>query len=540
VTTAFEDLDVLDACSLTHRLARARVRVDGDVFDPLAIPYMVELYDEPWRSVVVQKGAQLGVTVWAVLSVIERMRTGIYPRGVLYGFPTQEEVYDFAQARFEKILRDNAAFFAGAVRSTDRTELKEIGTGMLYFRGVKVVDKSKRPSKLLSVPVDCLVLDEHDDMDPFAIEIVQSRLDSSLLRHQIVLGHPSYPRYGIARKYDESDQRRWLIKCEGCNAYTCMEDDFPHCVGTKDDANWFRCCRKCKRELFTITGEWVPRHPGRDVRGYLISQLLSTRKPVNVIVEAYHKIGIAAGNESAFWNLVMARPHATLDDSLDEAHVKSLFNADKPQELAHAGPSFLGADVGKTTLHVTIGSLSSADRGHVHWIGELKTFDELYDLGKKHNVQTGVIDAMAESRSVKDFTDRAPWAYGCHYVEGLPVGDYRWDGPGRVVKVGRTSSIDMSHRAIVQRRLTFRRADEYTDNVFVPQLLNLVRVRIQNQKTGDERAFWHVLDGSTKNDHYRHAVNYAWIASTATAIVRQDPRERWPSDDDGPRSWQTA
>jgi len=59
---------------------------------------------------------------------------------------------------------------------------------------------------------------------------------------------------------------------------------------------------------------------------------------------------------------------------------------------------------------------------------------------------------------------------------------------------------------------------------------------VQHPKTGTEAAFWHVLDGSTKNDHFRHSVNYAWIAATATAIVAEPGRGRHDYDD-APRSW---
>ncbi|HUT76411.1 MAG TPA: phage terminase large subunit family protein [Polyangia bacterium] len=540
MTAPAADLAVLDQVSLAHRFARARVKIDGDVFDPLAVPYLIELYDNIHPNVVVMKGAQLGVTAWAILSVIERMRTGVYPRGVLYGFPSQEEVYDFAQARFDKILRDNAAFFAGAIRSTDRTELKQIGTAMLYFRGVRVADKSRRPSKLLSIPVDCLVLDEHDDMDPYAVEVVQSRLDSSKLRHQIVLGHPTLPRWGISAKYEDGDQRAWMVRCHACNADTVLEDEFPHCLGRRDQGEYFRCCVKCKREIYVHDGRWVPRYPGRDVWSYQISQLMSSRKPMGVIVAEYEKMGLSRSDEAIFWNLVMAKPFANQDDALDRAVLAELFQADKPEELAHIGPTFLGADVGKRTIHVTIGSLKAGERGHIHWIGELKTFDELFDLGKKHHVQTGVIDAMAETRSVTDFCKRTHWAWGCQYVETAnPLPHYDWVSANRVVRVGRTQTIDSSHRAMTQHRLTFRRANAYSEEVFVPQMLNLVRVKQMNDKTGSERVAWHITSGKTKNDHFRHAVNYAWIASTSVGIAQTDPRGARPREG-RPRSWMLA
>lgn len=533
-----EEDELLSRVSFAYRLAQARIAIDGEVFDPLATPYLIELYDEPPAAdTVIMKGAQLGVTVWAILLVIERMRTGVYPRGVAYGFPTLDEVYDFAQARFDKMLRDNPEFFAGAVKDTDRVDLKEIGTGMLYFRGVNITRTDKRPTKLLSFPADALVLDEFDDMHPRAIDVLMSRLDSSKIRHIIALGHPTYPNYKIAAKYEASDKRRWTMRCRGCNHWFCYEDTFPHCLGQTDKGEWNRCCPKCRRLQESMAGEWVAEHPGREARGYWMSQILSTRKPMSVIANAYMKL--TGETEQAFWNLVMAKPHASMDDRLDEGHLRGLLDADKPEELAHTGPSWLGADVGKRTLHVVIGALHSEKRGHIHWIGEVKTFDELFDLGKKHNVQTGVIDAMAETRSVTDFTRRSPWAWGCQYVDSINSAEYSWVGQDRIVKVNRTASMDASHRAMRDRQLTFRRSDPYASEFFIPQMVNLVRVRVANHKTGDEKAFWVVPEGQTKNDHFRHAVNYGWIASTATSVYDRNAGTR-RSRDDRPSSWLTA
>jgi hypothetical protein len=538
------DIDgLLARHSFSWRCQAAGLMIDGDKFDAKAFPFLVDMYDEPPHpSEVIQKGAQLGVTAWAINSTIERMRDGTYPRGVLYGFPTQEEVYDFSQARFDKILRDNPEFFAGAVRSTDRTELKEIGTGMLYFRGIRQPDKSKRPSKLLSFPVDRIVLDEHDDMDPNAIAIVLSRLDSSLIRHLLRLGHPTVPEFGIAALYAESDQRRWLIKCRGCNEYTCLEDEFPHCIGRVKGGDWFRCCRRCKREIFVVDGAWIAKYTERtSMRGRLMSQLLSTRKPLSGIVAHYEQVCADGRNEAAFWNLVLAKPFVSLDNALELEFVLSLCNAEEPQRDAFHGPSFLGADVGARKIYVSIGHHPGTEsRDQVHWAGEIESFDELFDLGKRHNVECGVIDKMAETRSVVDFTKRAWWAWGARYTEDHNA-DPTWHGEEREVKIGRTSSLDGSHRAIVDRHMVWPRRSQYLEETYGPQLVNLVRVDVhtpRTEKTGERRFAWHVR--GVKNDHHRHGVNYMRVAGARVGIARAPDSRRRRSESASVNHWQSA
>ena len=138
----------------------------------------------------------------------------------------------------------------------------------------------------------------------------------------------------------------------------------------------------------------------------------------------------------------------------------------------------------------------------------------MYDLGKSHHVAVGVIDAMAETRAVSEFMARAPWAWGCRYDDVVRT-DWEWTDK-RIVHVNRTAALDASHRSMVDHRLSGPRASTYHRETVVAQLCNLVRKRVKHNVTGQERFVW-VVRGA-KNDHHRHALGYAEVASSRVGV----------------------
>ena len=53
-------------------------------------------------------------------------------------FPTGDDVSDFSKARFGPLIADNPQTIGIYVKSTDSTNIKRIGSGMLYLRGARL------------------------------------------------------------------------------------------------------------------------------------------------------------------------------------------------------------------------------------------------------------------------------------------------------------------------------------------------------------------------------------------------------------------
>lgn len=525
----------VDTYSPTLRWFKQGVRIDGDAFDPKRVAYLIELYDSVTRRTVVKKGAQLGLTSWAILTVIDRMLSKMYPRGVLYCFPTEDEVFDFAQSRFNRMLSDNAQQLGQVVKQTDRTMLKRIGDGFLYFRGMRVSQRDRRPTKLLSIPADCLVLDEYDDMDPMAIDTVMKRLDSSSVGHWIKLGHPTIPELGMDLEYIESDQRRWFIPCKHCGEWTCMEEEFPECLKKQKDGTVIRVCRGCSKEIHMQQGEWVPAFKDRPIRGYWVSQLLSDTKNLDEILEEHEKVMTTGRGLALFHNMVLGLAYADMDQALDREQVLRLCDENTVSTQKHEGPTFGGADVGKKFIHACFGIHNSENVSTYLCFPEIENFDQLYDLSKAMHCKCLVIDCMAEARSVGAYIDRDYNAWGCRYVEGQFMVP-KW-GDDRIVVVNRTQTLDESHHRLVNKQIKLHRINTHLDREVSRHLTNLVRVIHEDDKSGQRVARW-IVRGA-KNDHWRHALNYAEIAGLRVGLSRKALRSQDSSAyDDKPVSWE--
>ena len=509
--------------STGYRLSKMNppLRVDGMPFDLRPYPYLWEIYDdESSPKVVAMKGAQLGLTTAEVLRCLDRAGR-IYPRGILYLFPTREDVTDFSRTRFQRVLDDNPAF-QERVKGTDSANVKQVGDCFVYFRG------AKSRSQMKSIPVDCIVFDEFDEMEPAMVALAQERLAGSELKHEFYLSTPTFPEFGIHYEYLQTDMRKWLIRCRACNRWACLEDEFPDSIREVGD-QVIRACLQCGNQLHVLDGDWVPEHPDRDTRGYHVSQLCSPTVDLAAVLKAWKNPRTVI---SEFYNSKLGLPYADIQAALDDAALLACCGSDA-RRLAHDGPCFAGADVGKDVIHYGVGSKRSEHflRGLAWYKAE--TMNDVRDLNKRYNVQSGVMDAMAETREVRKFVESEPGWWGCIYSNQLQTGGYTWDNKSRMVSVNRTESLDESHQIIVNKQVEWPRPDELFRDTVMVQLKNLVRVQTIDDRTGLPKVLW--VRRGAKNDDFRHTWNYMVIAAeqcgleSSTTRARRTPRTQGAS-----------
>jgi len=260
-----------------------KIKLQGGEFTLKGHEFQPGLMQCDSRIKVMRKAAQMTFTESAVLSVLHGLIHKYYSKGVLYLFPSEADVSDFSKARFTPLIQDNRQAIGRFVQNTNSVGIKRISSGMLYLRGARSTSKVEGvkadSSKLRSIPVDKVVFDERDLMSNEMVDMAIERMSHSEVQEQDYLGTPTIPDWGIDALYQLSDQRVWMIKCEKCNKYTCLELEFPHCVhfdkgrnGQEDRA--FRACKHCGKEIFTKNGEWVAQVKS-DMAGFWISQLNS-------------------------------------------------------------------------------------------------------------------------------------------------------------------------------------------------------------------------------------------------------------------------
>ncbi len=515
------------------QLSNMGLRVDGVPFSLKRYPYIKELIDGPngcrVRERTVIKGAQMGFTVAEILKCLED-GISLPLRGIGYYFPTDSDAQSFAKARWDSIT-DNPGF-VHHLGHTDSASLKQIAGTWFYFRGAGAKGTSSKAnmSPIKSIPLDVVVLDESDEMQSSRKDAIEMRLSGSLAPELRRLSTPTLPGYGVDLDYKRSDERTWHWKCPACNDWTCLELTFPDCIAEPAGKEPYYLCAKCREPLKKGKAEWVAKYPDRlgDLvstpsgptytghAGYWVSQLCSpTRTAQQVILE--QEKAQRSGRMREFWNQVMARSFAELEDMLTREQIAACVT-ETPRAVRDAGPCVMGVDPGKQKSWWIVKVRESEKATRTLAYGWAAEFSELAQIAKAFNVECGVMDGMAETHAVRAFVKDHPGWWMARYV-GQRKGTYDWDPVTRTVTACRTEVLDASHDKFISGNEKLPAPDERYNEELVPQLLNMARLRKENELTGDVKMEW-VVVGGQKNDHLKHAHGYATMAEERVGLAK--------------------
>lgn len=469
-----------------------------------AFPMQREMYAEAYddREMVIKKGTQVGVSAWAV-------RWALYHcdlRGLtcLYIFPTQQDVFDFGDARVKPVI-EASDYLRGRVLPDDPSNkgLRKIGLGFIYFRG----SESKR--KLDSVDADLLVIDEYDTVNAANIPDAERRLSGPLSKGLIRrVGVPSIPGWGIARAYDESDQRQWHVKCQACGDYQPIS--FHENV---DQLRAIIVCRKCTKPLNVAKGEWVAAFPDRDVRGYHVTRLLAPGANIQNIVKASKKRSPI--DLQVFHNKDLGEEYAPAEGRLSLEAIQAAQSAGGGYVTApgFVGPELvtMGVDVASTrALNVRISQHLPDDESKIAlFIGEVDNFNDLGRLMDRYGVKMAAIDHLPEGRLARSFAEQFPGRVFIVAYDTTPTPKnpdvLRVDEGMRFCTVRRTEAMDATGELIrsQKNKLPLNLPEGYVDAMQAP-----VRVA-----TKDELGRVAVSYKSMGSDDYYHAELFDLVAT---------------------------
>ncbi len=474
---------------------------------------------EPMRSKVrrkcVMKGTQGGFTENEVLDSLHGMIYKHLPQGVLYLFPTTDDVNEFSKSRFNPLIAANREAIGKYVKSTargsstDTASLKKIHDAFLYLRGARLSQKISdlnESSKLKSIPVDRVVFDEVDHMDEEVIGKARGRMGHSMIKQERFLSNPLVPGEGIDKIFSTSDQRQWFRKCQHCSEWTCAELSFPGCVKIRKDGSGFIGCDKCGKEVFIADGEWVAAVPANSafMHGYQWSQLTSSYNDPAEILDEFSNP--PEGNLADVYRLRLGLPYIAAEDRLTEAQVYNCCGG-YVSSHTHSGPCAMGVDVGKIK-HIVIGVKTGNDQYSIVKVVQLSDWNDIHDLAKRFNVKSTVIDIRPYEDSARAYQAASRHrTFLCDYKENTPQGTLYNLNSG-IVSVNRTEIFDATHRLVVTHgMLTIPRfCPEIKE--FAKQMCGAYKVLETNKKTGLS-----VYRYKGKNEHYRNALNYFLLAA---------------------------
>ena len=513
-------------------------------FDLTTHFYLAGLYNCTAKRMVVYKASQMGASEYGISYVLWSM--DLRHASALYVFPTATDVSDFSSARLSPAI-EASPHLTSQVRSgnakggADRVRLKRIGDQHLYFRGAKV-DANNDAPQLKSIPVDILVLDEVDSMDPRAHEIARKRLGHSDLAEERDFSTPTFPNLGIHAMFKKSDQREWFVRCTHCGRWQYMTidhvvrewDDLKRPVSWwgQDDGTAWVACRKCKRPLDRLArGEWVAAIPGCDVAGFHLTKLFSPYASILEIVQGLQTVN--EDDRQQVYNQDLGLPYVprggglTREDLLkvmrDYASGPLVVRPRADSTRTRVLESIAGVDVGRV-LHVVIreAKVGLGLKRRQLFAGTVINFEDLNPLFERFNVKAAVIDALPETKKARDFQKTYPNVYLCYYSgnqAGLkndePVQLNQEEG---IVNVDRTRTIDTMVGAFLDGDWTLP-VNARSVPLYFQQMQASVRI-LKTRPSGEQVATW----VSSAPDHYFHAENYCGIA-TFIPLPTKFPRQ---------------
>ncbi len=480
-----------------------RIRLEGKPFSFEGHEYLRAIYDDTSPHVVLTKASQVGGTTWAILRSVHACLSGL---NVGYYFPTKTDVLEFSKSRVSPLVADNP-FLLRSLTDTDTAGLKRIGDAYLYLRGMQSTIGMK------SIPFDMLVFDELDEASPDAKALARERLSHSDYRRLIELSNPSLPGYGIDEAYQESDQRHWTNRCEGCGAWTALDKAFPVKLGEevrvilpRGDGSFYRACPHCEAELDPAVGEWVADFPSRPVHGYRISQLFSSKVDPGEILREYHR----TYNPERFYTLKIGIPWADTENKLQPNQVLALCG-DKGLEERSARSCTMGVDTGKE-LHVVISRRldpsGKTTKREIVWLGTVQAYEELDSLMERFQISRCVIDAMPEIHATRQFAKRHGGRVWLWYFNENQKGKAKWDPGQHIVQVNRTEALDSGKKGIRDAEVVLPRRIPVVDT-FAQHLASDAKQLIEDEETG-AKSYRYIRTGT---NHYSLAFTYDWLAS---------------------------
>jgi hypothetical protein len=471
-----------------------------------AFPFQKELYKEAEhdKEMVVQKATQIGLSAWAIRWALYHADTK--GRTGLYVFPTQRDMWDFSSLRIKPTI-DGSDYLRSrqSPDDPDNKGMKGVGLGVVVFRG----SESKRG--LDSVDCDHIVFDEYDTLDhaniPDAEMRVSSPLSPGLIRR---IGVPSVPDWGIGKAYDESDQRRWNVKCGRCGEW--QELDFWKNV---DHDALQRICVKCHKSIEEDIehGMWVAKYPDRRVRGYHVSRLIVPGANLAAIIKKSKDK--SPSEQTVFFTKHLGIPYANAEGRLSKEALQAAQTAGGGyvQAPGYSGSNLvtMGVDVASSrNLNVRVSEHFAEDKKRALFIGEVSTFDELDSMMRRFQVNMCAIDHLPDGRLARAFAERFPgMVYLVSYDSTPNPKDsqvLKVDEDMRHVRVRRVEAIDATFEMIRSQRnhLPLDLPDDYVSNL---QTLNRV---VEEDELGKKTVVYKRMGPA---DDYAHAEVYDLVAT---------------------------
>lgn len=484
-------------------------------------PWLRAMHTADEKELVGQKAAQCGYTEWALNMTFFFL--DVKKMDVLYVLPnSRPDATDFSSSRFDKAveLSDHLKNLFSTVSNVGQ---KRSGDTTCHIRG------SQSRSGMMSLPVSLLVLDELNEMDQDNIALAEQRLRGQIERHCLKLSTPTIPEFGISEFYEPSTQEHWCFPCPSCSKYIDLK--FPDNIVITADSiiderinDTHLICNHCRAKLphedkirYLNKGMQVPLYPGREVRGFTVSQLYAMHLHPSVIAKDYLKAQTDPASDQVFHNASLGVPYIVSNAKITDEMINACVRPYKKVHMNRLGPTTMGVDQGKKiNIEIDLWELNGRSGNDINSYAfpkvlthlEVDHFEQLDLYMHAYNITFCVIDASPENRKALEFANRFPGRVKlCRYIDTVGGRNLtKSDNEDHHIHANRTNWLDLSLGRF--RTGTIMLPGDTTHD-YKSHIKAQVRVPGKD-RNGNPTARYHTPGKMA--DHYGHARCYAEMA----------------------------
>jgi len=452
--------------------------------------FLKDIFDD-WSPVqVVRKASQVGFSTSIVLKTACAAHFKKY--NIIYCLPTFNDVKQFVPTKVNQLIVNNP-ILAKWTKDKDTIFQKQFNPGFIYYRGTfaqKTLDQKMEAGVGIILSADILAMDESDRSDQVILEQYESRLDASTYKGKWYFSNPTTPFTLSQRKWEESDQKHWFVKCPHCNEWQYL-DFFKNISHNKF------VCQKCGRELsddVRRNGQWVRKYKNREISGYWINHLMCPWKTAEEISKNYE-----TKTKQYFYNFVLGLPYTGSDITVNRDVILRNVDLSKPNFQEN---NVMGVDQG-LKKHYVIGNSQG-----IFKIGETDSWEEIKNLIKLYDIKVAVFDALpdlTEPRKIRNEFLGKVWL--SYYKKEIQKADFiNWDSNTFTVYSDRTKMIELLISELIESKIKFQmKLEDLAD--YINHWSSVYKV-VEKDSLGIERDVWE----SQGEDHFVHATVYFRLA----------------------------
>lgn len=501
--------------------------IGGTEFTLDGCEYMGDIMRDKARWRAIMKGTQARITTAVMTESIHALRYGKYPQGIIYYFPTEKDVEKFSKTYFGPLIADNYCI-KKHLKNTNSVFSKKVAKSFLTLSGAsatKIIQGKKDSGSVRTTPGDMVVRDERDLFDDDMAGMTFDRLLNSKFKREVDLGSPTIPDVGIHKIFLTSDQKFRMIKCEACNGYTCIAEEFPNSIKFKKETSHSRytpyfACVKCGKEIFTRNGEYVakfpdrynPKYPMEGCSGTHVSHFVTPNCDLRIVMDKWEKAQSDSSEMGLFYNRFLGFPFIPVEDRL---RPQDVFDCCGDDHMATRSSTVtaMAADIMKTN-RVVIAEKKGKEKAKIIYMARVSGFDALFDLCKQFNVRSAVICLRPYEESFRKFQEKCARqdprivVYGSEYKD-KQRNLLKTDEKSGIYSLHRTEAMDGSQSWIRSGQLEIPRMCEEV-KIFAKECCNTAKTLETNENTGDR--VYRYREVGVGGEHYRHCVNYLKLA----------------------------